>query len=132
MRALERVLYVLSAVAIVAGAATVVLGSDSVPSPGETTANLESELRFYAVWWIGAGVFLLWLARRVATATTELRAFCALLFLAGLARLVSVVDDGWPSAGQNVLMALELALPVVLVVWQSRAARARTDPPRRG
>ena len=115
--ALRRTLYALAVIPIVAGAATVILGADSVPSPGDPSPNLESELRFYSVWWIGAGLFLLWLAPRVEERTLELRAFSALLFLSGLSRVLAALDTDWPSTGQIVLMGFELALPVVLVMW---------------
>ncbi len=113
-------------VPIVAGALTVLLGSDSVPSPGDPSANLESELRFYAVWWIGAGLFLIWLAPRVAERTLEVRVFAGLLFLAGVSRLLAALDTDWPSTGQLILMGLELVLPLVLVAWQTRVARSKT------
>jgi hypothetical protein len=122
-RGLTRTLYVLSIVPIVAGALTAFLGADSVPSPGDPSPNLESELRFYAVWWIGAGLFLAWLAPRVAERTLEVRVFAALLFLSGVSRGLAALATDWPSAGQLVLMALELALPVVLVTWQAHVAR---------
>ena len=124
---LRRALYALAAVPIVAGAATVILGAASVPSPGDPSPNLESELRFYSVWWIGAGIFLLWLAPRVEERTLELRVFCALLFASGISRLIAALDTDWPSTGQLVLMSLELVLPPVLVAWQWRVCTtART------
>jgi hypothetical protein len=116
-------LYVFAAVAVVAGTATVILGSESIPSAGDPNANLESELRFYSVWWIGAGLFLAWLAPRVEEQTRALRAFCALLFLAATARLLAVLETDWPSTGQIVLMGAEFALALILVAWQARAAR---------
>ena len=123
-RGLRRTLYVVAIVPIVTGALTMVLGADSVPSPGDPSANLESELRFYSVWWIGAGVFLLWLAPRVEERTLELRAFFALLFLSGFSRVLAALDTDWPSTGQLILMGLEFVLPIVFVVWQARAIRA--------
>jgi len=57
----------------------------------------------------------------VAERTRELRVFCALLFFAGLTRLLAVSDAGWPHASQLVLMALEFMLSVILVVWQAGA-----------
>ena len=124
--ALRVFLYIFAAVAIVAGLSTVVLGSESVPSAGDPNANLESELRFYATWWIAAGVFLAWLAPRVEDHTRALRAFCALLFLAAVSRALAVLETDWPSAGQIALMCIEFALSVVLVAWQAHAARARS------
>ena len=120
---LRRTLYVLAVIPVVAGAATAFLGADSVPSPGDPSPNLESELRFYSVWWIGAGLFLMWLAPRVEERTTELRVFCALLFFSGVTRVLAALDTDWPSTGQLILMGLELALPVILVTWQARVAR---------
>ena len=122
-RNLRRTLYVLAVIPIVAGALTVLLGADSVPSPGDPSANLESELRFYSVWWIGAGLFLAWLAPRIEERTLELRVFCALLFLSGLSRVLAALATDWPSTGQIVLMAIELVLPIVLVAWQARVVR---------
>jgi hypothetical protein len=121
--ALRRTLYVLGVIPIVAGAATVIFGADSVLGAGEASPSLESELRFYSVWWIGAGLFLFWLAPRVEERTLETRVFCALLFLAGLSRLFAVLATDWPSTGQIVLMVVELVLAVVLALWQASVAR---------
>jgi hypothetical protein len=123
-RNLRRTLYVVGAIPIVTGALTVGLGADSVPAPGDPSPNLESELRFYSVWWIGAGLFLIWVAPRVEERTLELRVFCGLLFLSGLSRVFAALDTDWPSTGQLVLMGIELVLPVVFVLWQATAARS--------
>ena len=123
MKNLTRFLYVLGLVPIVAGGATVLFGADSVPSPGEPSANLESELRFYAVWYIGAGLALWWLAPRIADHAREFRVFCGLLFLTGCSRILAALNTDWPSTGQMALLVVELTLPVVLVTWQDRAAR---------
>jgi hypothetical protein len=121
MTTLRRTLYVLGAIPIIAGASTVILGSESIPSAGDPGANLESELRFYSVWWIGAGLFLWWLAPRVEERTRELRVFCALLFLAPVARLLAVLETDWPSTGQLILMGAEFVLALGLPIWQARA-----------
>jgi hypothetical protein len=128
-RNLRRTLYAVSVVPIVAGAATVLLGADSVPDGGDPSPSLESELRFYSVWWIGAGLFLAWLAPRVERRTTELRVFCALHFLSGLSRIFAAIATDWPSTGQIVLMGFELVLPVVFVAWQARVVRAAHAAP---
>jgi hypothetical protein len=124
LRYLRLLLYAFAAVALVAGTWTVALGSESIPSAGDLNANAESELRFYSAWWIGAGIFLAWLAPRVERETRALRVFCALLFLAALARVFAILDTDWPSAGQIALMCAEFALSAILVVWQARTAAA--------
>jgi hypothetical protein len=120
--ALRRTLSVVAFVPIITGLLTVLLGADSVIGAEEASPNLESELRFYSVWWIGAGLFLLWLAPQVERRTLELRVFCGLLFLSGVSRLLAAAATDWPSTGQQMLMAIELALPVLLVTWQARVA----------
>jgi hypothetical protein len=105
---------------------TAFLGADSVPAPGDPSPNLESELRFYSVWWIGAGLFLAWLAPRVEERTLELRVFCALLFSSGVSRGLAALATDWPSTGQIILMGLELVLPLILVTWQARVVRPPT------
>jgi hypothetical protein len=119
---LRRTLYVLAVIPILTGAWTVALGADSVLGAGDASPELESELRFYSVWWIGAGLFLIWLASRIEERTLETRVFCALLFLSGLSRLFAAAATDWPSTGQIALMAVELVLAVVLAVWQARVA----------
>ena len=121
MTALRRTLYALGVIPILAGMWTVVAGSESVPAAGDPNANLESELRFYSVWWIGAGLFVWWLAPRLEERTRELRIFCALLFLAAVSRLLAVLDTDWPSTGQIVLMGVEFTLAIGLPIWQARA-----------
>src|SRR5687767_393150 len=116
-------LYVLAVIPILTGAWTVALGAESVLGAGDASPNLESELRFYSVWWIGAGLFLLWLAPRVAERTLEVRVFSALLFFSGVSRLLAALDTDWPSKGQLMLLGLELVLPIVLVGWQAGIAR---------
>lgn len=124
MTYLRGFLYFFGAVAIVAGAWTVVAGSESIPSAGDLNANVESELRFYSTWWVAAGVFLLWLAPRVEERTGELRAFCALLALAATSRVFAVIDTDWPSTGQTILMVVEYALAALLPLWQAQVRRA--------
>jgi hypothetical protein len=121
---LRRTISVLAVVPIVTGLLTVLLGADSIIDAGAASPALESELRFYSVWWIGAGVFLLWLAPQVERRTLELRVFCALLFLSGISRALAALATDWPPTGQIVLMVIELVLPVVFVTWQTRVARA--------
>ena len=123
-RNLTRTLYVAAVIPILTGLWTVVAGGDSVPHPNAAPPNVESELRFYAVWWIGAGLFLAWLAPRVTERTLELRVFFALLFLGGVSRVLAAIDTDWPSTGQSVLLGLELVLPVVFIAWQARVTRS--------
>jgi hypothetical protein len=121
---LQRLMVGLALVPVATGAVSLVLGTDAISAAGTPSANTESELRFYAVWWIGAGLFLASLAPHIEERGRELRVVCALLALGGVGRALGVADKGWPKPMFVVLMALELLLPLVLVLWQARVAHA--------
>jgi hypothetical protein len=110
----------------VAGGQTVLAGGDSVLDHGDVSAGVDSELRFYAAWYVVAGALLLRSVPRVETEALIVRAFGAAFFLAGSARLLSLVTVGRPHAFALVLMVLEFVIPVVIVPWQAAVARSST------
>jgi hypothetical protein len=120
---------VLGAVALVAGTASVVLGLASIPAVGPIHANADSELRFYAVWYAAAGLVLLRSAPKIEAAGTVVRGAAWAFFAAGSARAVSWLVYGRPHWSQVVLMALELAMPMILVPWQRSVESGRRRTP---
>jgi hypothetical protein len=123
-RALRWFVTFLGLVALGAGLSTMLFGAASIVGAGEFTATVDSEMRFYAVWYAATGVVLLRVAPRVRSERTTIRAVSAALFVAGCTRVLSLVAVGRPHTYALVLMALELTLPPVLVAWQARAARS--------
>lgn len=123
---LSRIVFLLGLIAVLTGVASVLGGSNVIHDAGEPGANVESELRFFSVWWAGAGLWLMALSRNIAERGAELRVFCLLLFGAGIARILAIADTDLPSAMYVVFMVIELVLPVVLVFWQARVARGRS------
>ncbi|HEX6152327.1 MAG TPA: DUF4345 domain-containing protein [Solirubrobacterales bacterium] len=121
--ALQVLLVALGAVAVAAGLFTVITGSGGMPGDSSATANVESELRFYATFWTGFGVLALHAARRPERATQLLRGLSLFLFLGGLARLFAWLDSGRPDTQFLVLMGLELTLPLFIVWAQARLPR---------
>jgi len=115
-------LRLLAAIPILTGAAVVVFGARIIPG-ADGSASLASELRFFAVWWIGAGLFLAWVAADAVGRRRELSAFCGLLFLGGVARAIAYASEGRPATLFVVLMAIELVLPLVLLGALRRARR---------
>ena len=123
---MSQVLRALALIPIATGLASVLLGSEIIRGGGPSNAGVESELRYYAVFYVAFGAFLWSLAPDVARRGRELRWAAAVLFCGGLARVVGVLVDGWPEADYVVLMAVELVLPPVLVAWQ-RSIAAQED-----
>jgi hypothetical protein len=116
-------LWVLGGVMVVAGAAGVLLGARTVLDPGSFTANVDSETRFFAVWYAAAGVLVLLASRDIASSRTLIRVVAGAFFVAGLARLLSWAAVGRPHWTQLALMVVELVLPAVIVGWHAAATR---------
>lgn len=118
-RGLQFVVAILGAVAFVFGMQTVLFGADPLPGGDEVSASVDSEMRFYAAWYVVAGVLALWSVRRIERAGTIVRALAAGAFIAACGRVISFVTIGRPSTTALVLMAIEFLVPLVILPWQS-------------
>jgi Domain of unknown function (DUF4345) len=122
-RALQAVLYVGGGVATAAGLDTVIRGARSLASQKRANPVVESELRFYAAFYVAYGLAVLRVASRVERDPAGVRAVAGALFAAGLARA-----NGWRVAGpphpiQRALLVVELALPPSMIALQARSSR---------
>jgi hypothetical protein len=105
-------------VAVVAGAFAVLTGPEGQLGGEAVSASVESEYRFYAALWIGYGAAAWTLAPRVEREPAILTWLMAVLFAAGLARVVAWVAAGTPEAPFLVLMGLELGIPPALLLMR--------------
>jgi len=122
-RGLRIVLTILGAVALTLGALSLVMGAAVVPGGDEVSASVDSELRFYAAWYTAAGVVLLRIARRAESEGRTLRFIAATFFIAGCARLLSLIVVGKPHVLFMALMVAEILIPVVILPWQASVVR---------
>jgi Domain of unknown function (DUF4345) len=124
-RALRAGLYVGGAVATAAGLHTAIVGARSLPGQVLANASVESELRYYAGFYVGFGLVALRLAPRADRDTTAVRSLAGVLFLAGVARAGGWLAAGRPHPLQRALLAVELAAPPAIVALQARLAPRR-------
>jgi hypothetical protein len=122
-RGLRIVVTGLGCVALVFGVLGVVTGGAGVVGGGHVSANVDSELRFFAAWYAGAGVLLLCVRQRVDRETVVVRGVCAAILLGAAGRVLSIVTVGAPHALFLFLLAVELVIPAVIVPWQAAVAR---------
>lgn len=120
--ALRTLLYVGGVVATAAGMHTVTTGGRSVPGQDVANTSVESELRFYAAFYVAYGLVALRVAPRAGHDTTTVQALAGALFLAGLARAGGWLLVGAPHPAQRALLAIELAAPPAIIALQARAA----------
>jgi hypothetical protein len=117
-RALRAVFRIGGVVATAAGLHTVIAGARSIAHQRTANPSLESELRFYAAFYVAYGVVALRVAPRADRDVAAVRALAAALFLAGLARAGGWLAVGRPHGLQRGLLVIELAAPPIVIAWQ--------------
>ncbi|MBE0695262.1 MAG: DUF4345 domain-containing protein [Aquamicrobium sp.] len=122
---LRSVLFVFGVGVIGISLAHIALGPAVIPGSVPVNATMDSEDRFYAVFFLAYGAAVLWCIRDWRSRLREIRLLMAVFFLGGLARLVSIALVGLPHPFFVAMTAIELALPP-LVIWL--AARAARNP----
>jgi Domain of unknown function (DUF4345) len=100
----------------------VIAGAKSLPGQGSANAAVESELRFYAAFYVAYGLAVLRVAPRADTDTHAVRALAGALLVAGLSRALGWLAVGRPHTLQRGLLVIELAAPPLITVWQARLA----------
>ena len=96
-------------------------GHDLTPA---FTPSADSELRFYAPFWITYGGLVLWIALDLRWRLGWVPPLALLFMAGGAGRLISYLEAGPPHGAFVLLMAIELILPLgMLGLWL--AARRR-------
>ncbi len=80
------------------------------------TANVDSEFRFYSVFWASYGVVLLDTARRLPDRLPLAGLLILLFFLGGIGRALSMLFVGLPATLFTILTILEFGLSAILVI----------------
>ena len=124
-KTLQVFLVVLGSVAVVAGLTTVLFGVDSILGAEDVSGTVDSEMRFYAVWYVGTGLVLLRAVPRLEYERPTISFVALLFFVAGCARVLSWIVEGKPHTAAVVLMVIELALPFIILPWLTAVARKR-------
>lgn len=127
-RGLQIVLLILAGIMVIAGLQGLIGGADIVLGGNEHSQNVDSEFRFFSVWYVLMGGVLLRAVPRVETAALEVRLVGAGFFLAALGRIASIVDEGAPHGYYLALTAIEFLIPIFIVPWQAFATdRSATE-----
>ena len=109
-------------VATVAGLVSVIGGPAAGTGGEHVAASVDTEFRFYAAFYLSLGLYSLWVARRGPVPRPALAAITGALCLGGLARIPSLVSEGRPDTVFLVLMAIELAAPLLLLLDRGERA----------
>lgn len=94
-------------------------------SEGETVAAaLDSQYRYLAAVYFVVGTMIIWSVGDVKGRAVLLRFAMLGWFVGGLARAVSWTTVGEPADWQVSGMIIELVVPVILLLWQSRVIKS--------
>lgn len=105
------------------GVFQVLTGTAGLPEPTtEVNPTLESNYRFFAALLVGIGAAFLTIAVKFEWANV-LWFVCAMVFIGGIARVISWALSGTPHVIMIVLMIFELVIPPLLVVWHRWVAK---------
>lgn len=90
--------------------------------------STDSQNRFYGAAFALYGLLLFYCSGELLKYRTVLLICIGTFFVAGLARLISIWQTGWPSTAIVGLLAIELVLPPLLILWLRSATTIRNAP----
>lgn len=117
---------------IAIGAYHFALGTASVPGATDANATVDSRERFYAAIFAGYGIAWMQAARKFPIRAGDVRLLAGVMLAGGVGRLISRARNGQPHWFQDVLAAIEFALPAVffrLANAQKTAVREKLPLP---
>lgn len=97
------------------------LTSQSIPlEPHDIIPTTDNEFRFYATFFFGYGLLVMWVARNILTQNHLVPILASMFFVGGIGRILSHVFVGTPHPAMVALMIAELLVPIVLVFLYMR------------
>ena len=117
VRALQISLIVAGTIPLILGIMNFLGGAEAPWIPdGAATPSMDNQLRFYAIWFILPFPLAIWLARNLRQAMPIAQILFGTMFLAGLARLYSITEVGYPEPAMIGAMAVEIIF-VLFIPW---------------
>ncbi|QKC86031.1 DUF4345 domain-containing protein [Mesorhizobium sp. NZP2077] len=125
--ALQIVVAVLAATPVLVGIEGILSGPEFLHVIRPWPADLDSHFRFLSGFFLAIGIAWYSCIPGIETKTERFRLLAACTFTGGLARLVSLVLVGAPSAGHIAGLCVELLAVPALVWWQRRVANKASE-----
>ena len=113
---LRSLLLILGVASIGISLAHIILGPGAIPGSIPVNATMDSQDRFFAALFLAYGVAVLWCLKDWRSRLFEIRVLVAVLFVGGLARLVSIAIVGLPHPFYVTMTIVEIVLPLA-VAW---------------
>ena len=121
-RTLQWTMLVLSFVPFMLGVMNLVNGAGQFLPPDAVFPEIDSQLRFYSVWFMFFFFITIWIVRNLDTAGPVLTIVYGTMALGGLARLYSMSQVGVPEPAMIGATAVELAT-ILFIPWHRAVIR---------
>lgn len=96
---------------------------------GGVGVDLDSHVRYLSGMFLGVGIGFASCVPAIERMGPRFRLLGACVVLGGLARALSAIEDGLPSAGHRFGLVMELGVVPALMVWQARVERLFSAAP---
>jgi hypothetical protein len=115
---LKYILYAIALVVAITGFNVLLGGASAIPGSSGVSAEatVDSELRFFSVFWLAYGGFCFWVARNIQAQFAFIPVIALAFFVGGLARLISMLSVGAPNIVLILAMILEFVIPIIIYV----------------
>lgn len=118
------VIYVLGAVAVLTGLLAIIGGPAAEIGGKAAVPSVDSQFRYANVFWLAAGLLLIWSARKPLERAMVTRVVLVIAAVAGLGRIVSIIEVGLPAPFYLLTLGLEVIATPLIIWWHSRTFRA--------
>ncbi|MBN8808201.1 MAG: DUF4345 domain-containing protein [Sphingomonas sp.] len=122
-RLLQVVVAIACLVPLTIGGESILRGPHFLGHPHDVPVDLDSHFRYISGIFFAVGVAFATCVPGIERKGPRFRLLGALVVCGGLARLVSLIAVGPPSAGHVFGFAMELGVVPLLIVWQASLAR---------
>ena len=119
---LQAVVALACIVPLTAGSAGILRGAGWL-AHGPVAPDLDSHFRYMSGIFLGVGIAFASCVPRIEMKGARMLMLVAFVVLGGCARLLSLLQVGAPSAGNQFGLVMELAVTPCLGLWQARLAR---------
>jgi Domain of unknown function (DUF4345) len=125
-RLLAFAVMIAGAICVAIALAHIVMGPRAIVGGFFVNATMDSEDRFYAVFFLAWGSAMIYCSRALRARQELFGALLFTFFLGGVARIISALMVGLPNTTFIFLGALELVVPPLFWWWYRAAAPGKT------
>ena len=113
------VLGVLGLVPIYIGVTGMIFGLELLVPGAEINARVDGQYRYLSAIYLGFGCLLIWIQFRLKQERELFRILMAMVFVAGIGRVIGIVNYGIPELPIILATAFELIFPPFFLWWHN-------------